>query len=71
MAPPPVPTDRLVAPVQVWPRLAADLQRHAIQLLAELACNRVAAHGEWPRKEPHHAPGVHPAVAPQPTQAAA
>ncbi len=38
--------NQFVLPAQVWPALAADLQAHAVWLLAQLAFNFVTAQKE-------------------------
>lgn len=48
-------TNPFVSPAQVWTRLAADLQRRAIRLMAQLAFNFVAAQCDSPIKESHDA----------------
>jgi hypothetical protein len=47
----PASTERHVAPVHVWTRLAADRQARAIRLMAQLAFNLVLAQFDLPVKE--------------------
>lgn len=55
-----LPAESSVTTAQVWVRLAADLQDRAIQLMAQLAFNLVAAQSGWqPLKESTHAVSPH------------
>jgi hypothetical protein len=49
------PCPPLVSPAHVWAGLTADLRLRAINLMAQLALNCVAAQSEWPRPEVPHA----------------
>ena len=55
-------TTPLVAPTQVWARLAAERQGRAVRLLVHLACNLVAAQAALP---PTEARDARPARQPQ------
>ncbi len=58
----PSPVDQFVTPAQVWASLSADLQSHAIRLLAQLACTYAVAQAKPPSQEVSH---VIPAVSNQ------
>ena len=59
------PVEGLVAPAQVWARLATDLQTRAIRLMAQLAFNCMAAQPDWRSlKESDHVIPSHPSQNP-------
>jgi hypothetical protein len=47
-------TSPSTAPTCVWTSLTLDLKERAIQLMAQLAFNRVADQSGWMTKEPDH-----------------
>jgi hypothetical protein len=58
------PAKGLVPPAQVWARLATELQKRAIRLMAQLAFNLAATQSGWlvaEDKESNHViPPYHP-----------
>jgi glycosidase len=58
------PAECPVSPPQVWTRLATELQKRAIRLMAQLAFNLVATQSEWlvaeDKESDHVIPPSHP-----------